>query len=208
MPGNMFHIHFITKLTRRSNVSSYYVEYPLAPAHQAQEVLERLEILIKEIQHLEGAKKLILMGDSAGGNLALVLSKRFSQDVPLFLLSPWLDVSMGNPQIDLKQHREVMFTRQELLTAAMSYQGTLDLINPLISPIHTDFSHQDITIFAGMSDILFFDIAKFTDMNPSVELHSYPGLPHDFMLFVPGKEQNQVLDVIIHKINESERTIE
>jgi len=93
-----------------------------------------------------------------------------------------------------------MFTKGQLLDAAIAYKGDYDLLNPKISPLYDDFSDQAITIFSGMNDILYFDSAKFAEMNPLVELYEYPGLPHDFMTFVSGQEQSQVIDIIMEKM--------
>ncbi len=200
MPTNGFHLHFITNLFFKVDTTLYFIDYPLAPRMKAPELLESLESVIKQIQKEEPNKLMVLMGDSAGGNLALVLSKRFSNVQRLFLMSPWMDLSMSNPLIDSNHHKEVMFTKGQLLDAAKAYQGNYDFLNPKISPIYDDFSHQTITIFSGINDILYFDSAKFAKLNPLVELHEYPGLPHDFMTFVSGKEQSQVIDIIVEKM--------
>jgi acetyl esterase/lipase len=193
MSGNRRHHHFIINLCKASDHVVYYVDYPLAPEYKACATLDILENLIKKIQIKEPNKEMILMGDSAGGNLALVLSKRFPKVKSIVLYSPWLDLTMTNPKIVEMEKQETMFSKNDLLKAAKDYQGKLDLDNVLVSPIYDDFSENRILICAGTADLLFPDMLKFTNNNKNVTLHEFHGLYHDFMFLLGCKEQMQVI---------------
>ncbi len=196
MSGNRRHHNFIINLSKKTDFTCYYIDYPLAPKNKAVEVIEKIESVIKEIQKQEIDKEMILLGDSAGGNLALVLSKKFPKVKSIILLSPWLDLTMTNPKIIEMERQEIMFSKHDLLGAAMDYQGNLELNNVMVSPIYDDFTDKEINIFAGKDDLLFPDVLKFTEINNCVNLHKYHGLKHDFMFILEGKEQKHVLNEI------------
>jgi len=190
MSGNRRHHNFIINLYKKTDFTCYYVDYPLAPEYKALEVIQKVEDVIKEIQKQELNKEMILLGDSAGANLALVLSKKFPEVKSIILLSPWLDLSMTNPKIIEMDKQEIMFSKDELLKAAILYQGNLELVNPLVSPFYDRFTDKAITILAGTDDLLYPDVIDFEKTN-NVELHAYSGLKHDFMFLTSGKEQEK-----------------
>lgn len=200
MSGNRRHHNFIIKLHKKTGFDCYYIGYPLAPLNKSLDVINNCEMLIKKLMLKEPNKKMILMGDSAGANLALVLSKRFPENEAVILLSPWLDLTMSNKEILSMEKKEVMFSRQDLLNAAKDYQGTLELNDPLISPVYDKFPDMNIKIFAGRDDLLFPDVLKFVNANNIIDLHIYYGLNHDFMFLVGGKEQNEVIERIVEYI--------
>ena len=198
--GNRRHHNFIINLHKKTGFDCYYVDYPLAPSNKSLDVIGSCEMIINNLMLKEPKKEIILMGDSAGGNLALVLSKRFKENKAVILLSPWLDLTMSNPEILNMEKREIMFSRQDLLNAAKDYQGTLELNDPLISPIYDKFPNKNLKIFAGKDDLLFPDVLKFVKANDSADLHIYYGLNHDFMFLISGKEQNEVIERIVEYI--------
>ncbi|PKK95200.1 MAG: hypothetical protein CVV60_02525 [Tenericutes bacterium HGW-Tenericutes-5] len=203
MSGNRRHHNFIKNFNQKTNFTSYYVEYPLAPKNKASDVIKSLEEVIKEIKKNEANKDMILMGDSAGGNLALVLSNYFSDSKLVFLLSPWLDLTMTNSEIEKMEKQEIMFSKKDLLDAAHDYQGNLDLNHRLISPIYDKFNNKQIKIFAGTEDLLFPDVVKFTETRNNVDLHQYHGLNHDFMFMFSGREQKSVIEDMVFYVKET-----
>ena len=201
--GNKRHYNFITNFTKKGDIACYYVDYPLAPENKASTTLKVLEKVIKEIIAQEKDKELMLMGDSAGANLALVLSKKFIHVKKVILMSPWLDISMINSDIEAMESEEIMFSKADLLVAANHYRGELELDDPRISPLYDEFIDKDICILSGTDDILFPDTMKFAENKENIILHQYHNLPHDFMFIAGGKEQNQVIDDIITHINQT-----
>lgn len=197
MSGNRRHYSFLMNFGKKTNYNCYYIDYPLAPKHKAIEVINRVENVVNKIIDLEKNKELIFIGDSAGGNLALVMSKRISITKDVLILSPWLDLTMTNQQIENMEKKEIMFSKNDLLEAAKKYSGDMELANPSISPIYDDFSKLRVCIFAGTDDLLFPDVIKFTEGKDNIELHSYHRHKHDFMFIVNSKEQRKVLKDMI-----------
>ena len=79
-------------------------DYPLTPKYQYTDVFNMLIPLYEDIQNYIGDKELIVIGESSGGGMGLAMCQKIGekggeQPDKLILLSPWLDVTMENPQI-------------------------------------------------------------------------------------------------------------
>jgi acetyl esterase/lipase len=110
------------KLFSTRRLVIFAIDYPLAPEkkHPAQIVFanECYDWLVNSV----GCKDMILGGDSAGGNLSVVLYSELmktpgSRILPrkLILISPWLDVSMSHMPPEIQQQR----ANSDLLTTQM-----------------------------------------------------------------------------------------
>ena len=98
------HWDFIKKIVEDTNATVIVPDYPLAPKYTYKEVFNMMEPLYKEIVSKVDMEKFIVMGDSAGGGLALALEEKLSQEeieMPekTILISPWLDTRLTNPKI-------------------------------------------------------------------------------------------------------------
>ena len=65
------HWDFIKKIVEDTNATVIVPDYPLAPKYTYKEVFNMMEPLYKEIISKVDMEKFIVMGDSAGGGLAL-----------------------------------------------------------------------------------------------------------------------------------------
>ena len=73
-----------------------------------------MEALYKKVIQQVEPSNLVVMGDSAGGGLALALVEKMGEEniaMPnqTILISPWLDVRMNNPKIAEIEENEVRF---------------------------------------------------------------------------------------------------
>ena len=88
----------------------YLPEYPLAPKNSHTQIFDTIEAVYRQVVSLWPTKKIVVMGDSAGAGITLILSQRLSsarakgdlvkQPDSVILLSPWLDISMTNPECE------------------------------------------------------------------------------------------------------------
>ena len=104
-----------------------------------------MEPLYKEIVSKVDMEKFIVMGDSAGGGLALALEEKLSQEeieMPekTILISPWLDTRLTNPKIPEVQKRDRQLNKFKLQIAALGYAGKDGKDNYLVNPIDGDLS--------------------------------------------------------------------
>ena len=142
MDGLSVHWNLIRKIINLSGYKVTYVDYPIAPEHDYKSVfsmvLESYNLLLKLYDHDE----FIFMGDSAGGGLALAFLQKLRDDqmhprpVKTVLFSPWLDITMGNPDIKSVEEIDILLTLERLHVAAAAYSNGADLYQPLLSPIY------------------------------------------------------------------------
>jgi acetyl esterase/lipase len=152
-----------------------------------------------------GAGNVVVMGDSAGGGMALALAQvlraeGLPQPERLILLSPWLDVSMSNPALPELDKRDPILDIQGLKTAGEMYAGDLSVRDPRVSPMFGDCSHlAPMSLFIGTRDIFLADCrdfrTKLTAEGIRLDYHEAPEMLHDWMI-MPTPEAEEVLSEI------------
>jgi monoterpene epsilon-lactone hydrolase len=117
-------------------------DFPLAPENKALKTLGFIEKAYREIRNVYPEDKFFLFGDSSGGGLAMALLQMMKQkdeiDLPVktALVSPWLDVSMSNHGIDKYLETDILLDRKALIECGKLYAGSLELKDPLVSPMY------------------------------------------------------------------------
>ena len=131
------HWDFIQKLAIDTNSTVIMPDYPLAPKANYKDVFDFAVPFYKETIANIDTNQLILMGDSAGGGLALGLMEKISNEdikIPnkIMLISPWLDTRLTNPDIDEVQKRDKQLNKETLKLAGIAYSLSDDnyLVNP------------------------------------------------------------------------------
>jgi acetyl esterase/lipase len=170
-----------------------FLDYPLAPEHQALETVSRTLAAYRELtSYYDDSWN--LFGDSAGGGLAVVLAQQLRDQqvrprpVKVALASPWVDLSLSNPLLDGRD--DLLLSRDTLRRDGQLYAGDLPLDAPLVSPIYGDLNDLgDLFIAYSESELLQPDCAAFADQavaaGNSVTRFTTPNLFHDFLL-APG----------------------
>ena len=135
----------------------------------------------------------------------LLLEKQPVQPKELILLSPWLDLTMSNPEIHAVEKVDRMLHLGALRAAAKAYSGGSDLSNYLLSPINGETSGLGkISIFIGTHDILEPDCRKFRDQvnrsGGSIIFHEYRDMQHVWMLF-PIPEARDAFREIVDQLS-------
>ena len=162
-----------------------------------------LEDAVTAYQELLGsgipAENIVVIGDSAGGNLALALGlylrdHHLAEPSALVLYSPWGDAGTL-PSHVLNQKKDVVLgERNKFMDAAVmenkSYFQDADLKDPYVSPVYGDFHGlPPMLIFAG-DDELFLDDTLLLEQRAReagvpVETHLALGMSHDWVLMFP-----------------------
>jgi len=161
------HWNFLGKLVDEANCTIILPLYPLAPEHNYKHTLSFIYALyMQQINTMKNPEDMILMGDSAGGGLALVLAqllkeKQITQPEQLILISPWLDLSLTNPEIASIEKHDPFLVSSGLRQAGKMYAGLADLKHPEVSPLYGELNGlSPITMFMGTHDILAADARK------------------------------------------------
>ena len=186
------HWEFIKNIALDTNSTIIVPDYPLAPKYTYKEVFEMMEPLYKDIVSKVDTAKLIVMGDSAGGGLALALEEKLSQEgvsMPekTILISPWLDVRLNNPEIEEVQKKDKELNKETLKLAGIAYAGEDGINSYLVNPIDGDLSKlKNITILTGTNDILNPDVyvlkEKAKEQGVTIEVKEYEGAGHIWMI--------------------------
>ena len=142
--------------------------YPKAPNHCPQEVVKLLTEMYLQIS--AKYNDVVLMGDSSGGGLALVLCQHWAtlglkQPAKTILFSPWVDLTLTHPDIDKYQKVDPLISASSERIWAKLWARDLDLRNPLISPMFGDMSKLGkILLYTGDREILYPDLVKLNEI--------------------------------------------
>lgn len=195
------HWDFIEKIVNDSGATVILPDYPLTPKYNYKHVFQMVVPLYKEIIEVVNQEDLIIMGDSAGGGLALALEEKVGEEkLPMpsktILISPWLDVRMENPKIDEVQKKDKQLNKETLKLAGIAYAGEDGINSYLVNPIEGDLSKlKNLTIFTGTHDILNPDVhvlnEKAKKVGVNIEIKEYEQAKH---IWVIDKNSGKTLE--------------
>jgi acetyl esterase/lipase len=204
------HWNFVEKLSASSGYQVILPEYPLAPEYNYIDTTNFALELYKYVLNEYDSSQIQIIGDSAGGNLSVSLSlllnkNMIPQPARLILLSPWLDLSLSNPEIKNLEKNDIMLSTGKLITASKLYSNNTDTKNFLISPIYGNLKTLPEThLFIGNHDLLFADSKRFRDLaeasGVNIKLYEYDKMMHVWMIFpIPEalkviKQINKIID--------------
>lgn len=172
--------------------------YPLAPESQVEAGLACVEAVYQSLVDEVGTGNVIVVGDSAGGGLALALTHRLrdaKRALPgaLILYFPWLDATVSGPgQPDLERIDRVLSIDQ-LREAGHRWSG--DQPDDLAaSPLFADHvGLPPVMVLVGTKDLLLSDARRLSDLHHATVLREFPGMFHGFVC-APIPEAKRALD--------------
>ena len=200
------HWRFLEKLIKETNALVIAPGYRLAPFATYKEAFELIVPVYRKYCEEHPEKKIILMGDSAGGGLSLALTEHFKSEgirLPdeLILLSPWVDVSMENEDIPKFQPKDPLIEAASASAIARRWSGDIDVHDPRVSPIYGDLTGlKNVTVFLGTDEVLYPDVTKMfhmLDKDVSNELIVAEGMNHIYPLY-PMEEGDSACNKIFH----------
>jgi monoterpene epsilon-lactone hydrolase len=132
-----------------------------------------------------GLPRIAVTGDSAGGNLALVLASRVTTLVGVAAMSPVTDLSLSGETYETRADADPFFTRPQVAELVHAYLGSADPSHPMASPLHARFSGlPSIRIHVGDDEVLLDDSRRYVEraMAAGVDarLDVWMGMPHGF----------------------------
>lgn len=206
------HRKLIEKFALSYSFKVTFIDYPLAPENNALTTLRVVEEAYRDITNTYPNDTVLLFGDSAGGGLALALlqtlQKKGDTRMPIktALVSPWLDLSMSNTDINKYVDTDVVLNLEGLSACANLYADKSDLKDPLVSPIYgnMDSLHEikiwvsDIELF--YPDCILLDNKLNSAYGSSSSLSVMEGMIHDWVI-MPIKERDKTISEIINFYN-------
>ena len=188
-----YHWRYVATLARRLGVRVVVPSYPLAPEHTWRDAQPPLLDLFEQTA-IGSPLGVVLMGDSAGGGLALALAQQVvrrpgPQPTQLVLLSPWVDLTSQTPGTAEAARRDPWLRLSKMDLYARWWAGKDDLSRAEVSPLHGDMvGLPPVLVFCGTMDTLWPQVAAFVREARSAGvpvtyheerdlLHVYPILP-------------------------------
>lgn len=153
--------------------------YGLAPQYSWKDAYPFLDqvfaqVLVQRAQHektvpepARGKTKIILAGDAAGGGLALAYAMdRRDRGLPLpdelLLFSPWLDLTLSQPETDTVQ--DPLLDKQHLLRAGQAWAADADPRDPRLSPYFGEAAGlPPVHIYQGGKDLMYPAVIGWSD---------------------------------------------
>ena len=153
----------------------------------------------------------ILLGDSAGGGLALGFDEYLAkqgkkQPTKTILFSPWLDLTCSNSEIANYEARDSRLSVSQLVEYGSQWANGLDMTDYKLSPINGDISKlNNIYFFVGTEEIFYPDITSFYEKlktkGKNVKLTVGDGCMHDYPLYINQiDESDEALQEVINYI--------
>ncbi|WCH46192.1 alpha/beta hydrolase fold domain-containing protein [Lysinibacillus sp. OF-1] len=208
------HWLFMDKMAQSLNAKVIAPIYPKVPHFNHHDTFQKMLNFYKEIlKTVESSNQLTIIGDSAGGNIALGLVQLLKQNhLPqpqdIILLSACVDMSLENPQILEYEEKDPMLASEGMEVITKIWAADKDLKDPLISPIYGDFQGLGkITHFIGTHESLYPDAIKFdeqlTEQGIDITTFVYPQMNHVFVV-MPIPEaldaQQKIINIIHSRV--------
>jgi triacylglycerol lipase len=167
--------------------------YPLIPEGTAGTVVPIVTDIVSQSISEHGAENVSLLGDSAGGAIALAAAQQLvirGDPVPssIVLESPWLDATVSDPQSQTID--DPFYTVATLRKPGIEWAGDLPggAANPLASPLNGSLEGlPPIYVYTSTRDLLSPQALRLKELadseNADVTLTYREGLIHDWLIF-------------------------
>ncbi|WFU41767.1 alpha/beta hydrolase [Bradyrhizobium sp. CB82] len=192
----IYYRHFTWRIADALKTHVWTLEYRLAPEHPfpaaLEDAFEGYKWLLE--QTTEGSR-LFVMGDSAGGGLALSLllklrDERISLPLAAVAMSPWTDLALTGESLKLNAKVDPMLNPRDVPEFVRCYLAGADPTSPYASPLYGETSGlPPVLIQVGSDEILRDDARRMAEKlranNARSRLEIWPRMPHVWQLFVP-----------------------
>ncbi|TPM34770.1 alpha/beta hydrolase [Mesorhizobium sp. B2-3-5] len=155
-----YHWHLIADMADRLGYAVTVPIYPIAPEHDFHAMFGMVGEVYRRMLDETEPDDIIFMGDSAGGNMAVVLTmmaaeKGLALPSRHVLISPGLDMSLANPEVFEAEGKDPWLGIAGGLEAIRMYSAGIDRTDWHISPLYGNLSVLPKTLLlTGSRDML------------------------------------------------------
>jgi monoterpene epsilon-lactone hydrolase len=195
------HWDYIAAISKKAEMAALMIDYRMAPQHPFP---RGVDDILKVVEKRALPAKWFFLGDSSGATMAVTAMLKLDeagQSLPkgAILMSPWMDLTLENPEAKIYEPKDPMMTIKRLSTAAREYAGGMDLKDPYLSPMFAQLSGlPPLLIQIGTTDLLLPDCRKFhqlcKDSGVQVTYEEYTEGFHDFMMLGFLSEAKKALE--------------
>jgi monoterpene epsilon-lactone hydrolase len=183
---------FASQLASRTRRPVFVLDYPLAPEATVPAAPNAVMAACEWLRADAGAR-LALVGDSAGGGLALVTLARLarasrpSAAIAGVVFSPMVDLAFTGASMRDAHIEDPLLTYEALQAAARMYLGGADSRDPLASPLFGELSGlPPLLIQVGGDERLLDDARQYAERaagaGSPVRLEVWQGMHHVFQV--------------------------
>jgi acetyl esterase/lipase len=184
----MFHGALLARICREAHLRGLMVSYRLAPEHRYPAALDDCLAAYRWLLDQSfNANRILIAGDSAGGNLTLALLLRLRDEgLPLpagaVALSPVADLTFSGDSIQRNDGVDDMFSADQMEALVPIYLEHRSLrTHPHVSPVFGDYTGlPPLLLIAGSTELLLDDSVRVAHRCPSAQLLVWHGMPHVF----------------------------
>jgi epsilon-lactone hydrolase len=201
--------NFVGHIAGAAGVDTFIPDYRLAPEHPFPAAVKDAEACYRGLVD-RGMNKIALTGDSAGGNLALVLlSIATVQAGPSGIapagavaLSPVTDLTLTGESFETRAEADPYFIKGQVARLVRSYLGNSDPKNPSASPLFGNLKGlPPLRVHVGDDEVLLDDSRQYVERavaaSVDAKLDVWMGMPHGFLNSVGSMNAaNQALHAI------------
>jgi acetyl esterase/lipase len=181
------HDPLLAALGRTAGARGLMVDYRLAPEHPFPAAIDDCFaawnfLLSSGID----PGRIVIAGDSAGGNLAVVTAMRARDEglplpAALVLMSPVLDLTFSGASIQRNDGLDPMFRAASVRSLTQHYGKGMDLRDPRLSPLFGRLTGlPPALVVVGSSELLLDDALRFAAKAPGARLSVWHDMPHVF----------------------------
>lgn len=189
--------HLTWRIATAARARVLAIDYRLAPEHPFPAALDdALAACRWLLAGVADPKRTVVMGDSAGGGLALALLLRLRDDglklpAGAVALSPWTDLALTGASFSFNVKADPMLNDADARLFAGCYLAGADPRNPYASPLYGNLAGLPPTlIHVGSDEILHDDAIRIGENLQAagchVEMEVWRRMPHVWHLFAPA----------------------